>query len=125
MDTKGGRFSLEINGRTFTGRGAAKINPSTVALENGANQDGSGYSTVKPKLATLELSFDRGRSDRVKWDAAMLLQTVNVTFVETDLTPPLTHLFTRGRWAGEGAEIDTATGEVTGLKIETDSYQAV
>lgn len=125
MDTKGGRFSLEINGRTFTGRGAAKINPSTVAIENGANQNGSGYSMVKPRLATLDLSFDRGRSDRVKWDAAMLLERVNVTFVETDLNPSVTHLFTNGRWAGDGAEIDSATGEVTGLKIETDSYQAV
>lgn len=123
MDTKGGRFTLEINGRTFTGRGAAKINPSTVALENGANQDGSGYSTIKPKLASLDLSFDRGRSAAVKWDAAFMLARVNVTFVESDVG--VTHLFTNGRWSGEGAEIDSSTGEVTGIKIETDSYQAV
>ena len=126
MDTKGGRFTLEINGQTFVGRGTAKVMPNRVGITNDANQDGSGYSTIKAKLVKLELTFDRGSKETqvVRWSDAMLLSFVNVTFKEDDYG--VTHLFTRGRWAGEnGAEIDTATGEVSGLSIETDSYQAI
>ncbi|SEQ48561.1 Phage tail tube protein [Faunimonas pinastri] len=119
MDTKGGRVSLTIDGVTYHARGAAKINPSLVSLENGANMDGSGYSTVKPELASIELSLDRG-STSIKWTEDMLLSKVNVTFKEDDYG--VTHLFTAARWGGK-PEIDTATGEVSGLKLESDQYQ--
>ena len=120
MDTKGGRFTLKINGQTVSGRGAAKIMPSRVSIENGANSDGTGYSTVKPMLAGLDLSFDRNVG--LKWDEAMILQEITVTFTETDAKR--THLYTNANWAGDPT-IDSASGEVTGLKIETDSYQQV
>ena len=122
MDTKGGRFSLDINGRTYSGRGKATVEPSVVSVENGANQDGTGYSTVKAKLASLDLTFDRGVG--LKWDAKMILQKLNATFVETDLNPSLTHLFTEARWSGTPS-IDTESGEVSGLKIESDKYQSI
>lgn len=120
MDTKGGRFTLDINGRTYSGRGEAKIKPARAVRENGVNMDGSGYSTVQPKLAALELSFDRGIG--LVWDESMLLQSINVTFVETD--SGRTHLYTNANWSGE-PEINTKDGEVSGLKIETDKYQAI
>lgn len=120
MNTTGGRFSLTINGAVYSGRGEAKINPSRVELENGANQDGSGYSTVKPILTSLELTFDRGVG--LVWDETMMLQTVNVTFIETDAG--VTHLFTGGRWSGK-PELNTKDGEVSGLKIETDQYTGI
>jgi len=120
MDTKGGRFTLDINGRTVSGRGAAKIKPARAVPTNGVNMDGTGYSTVEPKLASLELTFDRGVG--LRWDETMLLERINVTFVEDDAG--VTHLYTRGRWAGE-PEIDSQTGEVSGLTIETDSYQQI
>lgn len=120
MDTKGGRYSLDINGRNFSGRAKATINPSTVELANEANQDGSGYSTVKPVLASIELSFDRGQG--IKWDEAMMLQTVNVTFQETDVR--VTHYLTSARWQGKPA-IDTENGEVSGLSLMSDQYRAV
>jgi hypothetical protein len=124
MDTKGGRFNIEINGRVYSGRGEATINPSRVGITAEANSDGTAYRTIQAKLATLELAFDRGID--LGWDEAMLLQEVNVTFVETDKTGRRkTHLFTRGSFVGDGAAINTSTGEVTGISIATDSYQAV
>ena len=119
MDTKGGRVSIEVNGKMYSNRGSAKIDPSVVGITNGANQDGSGYSTVQPKLAMIEIGLDRGTG--LKWDATMMLQKINVTFVETDAG--ITHLFTSARWEG-APQIDTGTGEVTGLKIATDQYQS-
>lgn len=120
MDTKGGRFTLDINGRTFSGRGKAGIVAARAVRENGVNMDGTGYSTVKPRLASMDLTFDRGVG--LKWDEAMMLQELNVTFVETDVK--VTHLFTNANWSGEPS-IDSETGEVSGLKIESDKYQAI
>ena len=52
MNTTGGRFTLEINGATYKGRAKATVMPARATRENGVNQDGTGYSTVKPKLAS-------------------------------------------------------------------------
>jgi hypothetical protein len=120
MDTKGGRFTLTINGVAYSGRGKATIKPSRVSMTNGANMDGTGYSTVKPTLAELDLSFDRGVG--LVWDENLLLQPINATFVETDVG--VTHLFTGGNFEGDSA-IDTENGEVTGLKIQSDRYQVL
>ncbi len=119
MDTKGGRFNMTVNGRVLSGRAKATFETALISLENGANQDGSGYSTVKPKLAKLDLTFDRGK---LKWTDAMLLETVDVTFTETDLNPPVVHLMTGARWSGTPS-LDTETGEVSGLSLESDKYQ--
>src|SRR5258708_4207234 len=105
MDTKGGRFTLAINGQTFSGRGKATIKPSRVSLTNGAHMDGTGYATVKPMLADLELTFDRGIG--LRWDEAMMLQTLNATFIETDVG--ITHLFTNARFEGDPS-IDSENG---------------
>lgn len=121
MDTKGGRFSIDINGRTFSGRGEATINPSLVSITSGANMDGSVYRTIAPKVATLELTFDRGIG--LKWDTAMMLEEINVTFTEDDVGR--LHLFTAGNFIGEGAAINSATGEVSGISIHTGRYQVV
>jgi hypothetical protein len=120
MDTKGGRFTLDINGRTFSGRGKATIKPSRVSVTNGANMDGSGYSAVKPMLAELDLTFDRGIG--LEWDETLILQPLNVTFRETDFGA--THLYTGARFEGDPA-IDSETGEVSGLKICCDKYQTI
>lgn len=120
MDTKGGRFTLDINGTTYSGRGKATIKPSRVSLSNGANMDGTGYSTVKPVLAELDLTFDRGIG--LAWDETLLLQSLDVTFSEDDYG--LTHLYTGARWDGDPS-IDSETGEVSGLKICSDKYQTI
>ena len=119
MDTKGGRVAITINGRTFSGRGAAKIMPSRVSLKNDANTDGTGFTTTAAKLAGLDVTFDRGIG--LVWDETMLLQSIDVTFKETDVAGGPTHYFTSARWDGDPT-LDTATGEVSGLKIMTDKY---
>lgn len=113
MDSKGGRYTLEINGRRFSGRGKATVSPSGVEIEGGTNSDGTGYKTVKPVNPFLDLSLDRGSG--LKWDEAMMLQELNGTWHETDAR--VTHLFTNASWIGRPS-IDSETGEVSGLKIE-------
>ena len=117
MDTKGGRAAITINGQTFSGRGAGKVMPSRVSLKNDANTDGTGYTTVAAKLAGIDVTFDRGIG--LVWDETMLLQQVDVTWKEVDTG--VTHYFTAGRWDGDPT-IDTATGEVSGLKVMSDKY---
>ena len=77
-------------------------------------------NTVAPKLVGIDLSFDRGIG--LNWDSTMILQSVDVTFVETDFGK--THMFTSASWDGDPT-IDSATGEVTGLKLMTSerNYQ--
>ena len=120
MDTKGGRCSIEINGSTYSARAKATIMPSRVSRENGVNLDGTGYSTIKPALAGIDLTFDRGLG--IVWDEALMLTELNVTFVEDDLG--VTHLFTGAAFEG-ATSLDTETGEVSGLSIRTDKYQVI
>jgi hypothetical protein len=123
MDTKGGRVSIAIDGVNYPPREASvKISPTTIELENGANGDGSGYSTVKPVLASAEITFDRGDPSGIRWTNEMMLKKPNVTIAEIDAGA--THLFTSTSWSGR-PEIDTSNGQVSSLKIETDKYQAV
>lgn len=122
MDYKGGRFTLTINGRRYSGRGSARIRPARATPDAGVNWDGSGYGTVAPQLAELDLSFDRGpKTQRVRWQENVLLQEVDVTFHETDAN--VRHYFVNGRWVGR-PEINTENGEVTGMSIRSDNYKS-
>ena len=120
MDTKGGRFTIDINGRTYSGRGEAKITPARATPKNGVNWDGSGYNTVEPKLAGCELTFDRGIG--LFWTEGEILGAINLTFVETDAQ--VTHYFTNANWEGEPS-INSKDGEVSGMSIKSDQYRAV
>ena len=112
MDNKGGRYVLEINGQVFSGRGKASVDSSGVSIDNGSNMDGTMFSTVKPELISLDLTIDR-RDQSTRWDTAMMLQSLNVSFAETDAK--VTHVMTAARWQGKPT-LDTSTGEITGLK---------
>lgn len=120
MDTKGGRYTLDIDGVTYSGRAKATIKPSRVSLTSAANMDGTGYSTVKPELAEIDLTFDRGLS--LAWDETQILKTMNVTFSEDDFGQ--THLLTGARYNG-APSIDSESGEVSGLKLCSDKYQTI
>lgn len=117
MDRKGGRVSIAINGRTFTARSSVSIMPATVERTNGVNRDGTGYSTIAPKLASADISFDRGERSGIVFNDAMLIEDINVTIFEEDAR--ITHFFTSAGFGGTPS-IDTESGEVTGLKVETD-----
>ena len=112
MDNKGGRYTLEINGQVFSGRGKASIDQAGISMDNGSNMDATMFSTVKPELISLDLTLDR-RDQSTKWDAAMMLKPINVTFAETDAG--VTHVMTSARWQGKPT-LDTSTGEISGLK---------
>ena len=117
MDRKGGRVSIQISGRNFTARSSVSISPATIERTNGANRDGTGYSTIATKLASAEISFDRGERSGIVFNDAMLLEDINVTIYEEDAR--ITHFFTGAAWGGTPS-IDTESGEITGLKVETD-----
>lgn len=123
MDTKGGRYSVNINGTRYSGRGKASVKAARATPKADANRDGTAYRTVEAKLASLALSFDRGPKDQsIPWDETMLLSDIDVTFTETDTG--VTHYFTKASWVGE-PETDTDTGEVTGMSVMSDQYRKV
>ena len=122
METKGGRYSIKIGGQRFSGRGKATVKPAEATPKVDANRDGSAYRTVEAKIPMISLSFDRGpKSQAIKWNAAMLLADVDVTFIEDDAG--WTHYFTAGSWVGE-PDIDTDSGEVSGMSVASDQYRA-
>lgn len=119
MQTKGGRITIDFGTTRVSSRGKVAVSPNRVQVEAGANMDGTGFATVKPKLASADVSnLDRG----IVITDAMLLSEINVTIRETDTG--VTHLFTKARLTGEGG-LDLESGEVTGFKVETDSYEQV
>lgn len=121
MDTKGGRYSIRIGGQRFSGRGKATVKPAEATPKAEVNRDGSAYRTVEAKLPMISLSFDRGsKTQRLVWNAAMILQDVDVTFTEDDAN--WTHYFTAGSWVGE-PDIDTDSGEVSGMSVASDQYR--
>ncbi len=120
MDTRGGRFTLDIGGEIYSGRGAAKIMPARATPSTGVNQDGTGFVAVAPQLSTIELSFDRG--SRRRWTEKEILRTVDLTFVEKDTG--VTHYLTKANWNGQPS-IDSASGEVSGMSLASDRYKAV
>lgn len=115
MDTKGGRIALQINGRTYTARASVQIMGATVERTNAVNRNGSGYSTIAPKLARAEMTFDRNERSGIVFDDSMLLSTINATIFEEDAR--ITHYFSGAAFAGTPT-LDTETGEVSGLSIE-------
>ena len=119
MDKKGGRYTIDAgDGKTLSGRGEARIRPARATPTTGVNQDGSGYATVAPQLSEIELSLDRG-VDR-DWVESELLRAVNVTFEEIDTGK--IHFLTSANWDGR-PEINSASGEVTGMKFTSDRYR--
>lgn len=121
MDTKGGRYTLNINGDRYSGRGKATITQARAVSKAEPNRDGTAYRTVEPKLSGVELEFDRGpNAQRIPWDESMLLADIDVTFAEFDTG--LTHYWTAASWVGE-PKLDTDNGSVTGMSIMSDQYR--
>ena len=123
MDTKGGRYTININGVRYSGRGKATITPARATPKAEPNRDGTAYRTVEAKLAGVELGFDRGPNDqRIPWDETMLLSDVDVTFNEFDTG--VTHYWTAASWVGE-PKIDSDSGELSGMSLMSDQYRKV
>jgi hypothetical protein len=126
MHTAGGRVSVQIDNRAYKARGEITLDPSSIEVEAGVNQDGTLYRTVKAKARTAQLTFDRFVDDSgrpLKWsDNIMLLSNITGTFIENDTN--VTHLLTGGFFTGK-PEHNTATGEVTGLGFAAEGYETL
>ena len=126
MHTSGGRVSTVINGVAYSARGAIKLNASGISVSSGANQNGTVYRTVAPKVRKAEITFDQfqdldGRP--LRWDETiMMLTNIPVTFEEVD--GRTTHLLTNAFFEGDPGN-DLATGEVDGLTIAAESYKTI
>jgi hypothetical protein len=125
VSTKGGRVTIQISGSAegaiaLAARAKLDIDPSLVEIAAGANQDGTGWRTVKAVLVEAKVTFDRGIG--LAWDAAMMLDNYDVTFVEDDVG--VTHLFTGATFVGKPS-LSTETGEVSGVSIQTDTYSVL
>lgn len=126
MHTSGGRVSTVIGGVAYSARGVITLNPSNINVSPGANQDGSVYRTVAPKVRTAEITFDRFVDNDgvpLKW-AENIMEQVNlgITFVEQD--GGLTHILTGGFFTGEPT-MDTSTGEISGLGLAAEAYKTI
>lgn len=126
MHTSGGRVSTVIGGVAYSARGVITLDPSNIEVSSGVNQDGSLYRTVAPKARTAELTFDRFvdvNGVPLRWnEELMLLTNLGITFVEQDTGT--THLLSGGFFTGK-PQLDTSTGEVSGLGLAADSYKTI
>ena len=119
MDTQGGRLQITIGSTTYSCRGKCQVDPSLVSVDAGVNWDGKGYKTVKPELAAVSLSFDRGKG--LPWTQDWMLKDENVTIVELDAG--VTHYLTAATKVGKPT-IDTENGEVSGVSLKSDAYRS-
>lgn len=126
MHTCGGRVSIVVNGLRYSARGELTLNPSRINVDVGANQDGTLYKTVKPQPAMAECTFDSfvdNFGTPLKWsDDLLLLNNIAATFVEQDTGT--THLLSNASFVGEPG-FNTATGEVSGLRIAAEKYETI
>lgn len=126
MHTSGGRVSVTINGTNYSARGVITLAPANMTVSSGVNQDGSVYRTVAPKARTAELTFDRFvdvDGEPLVWDERVLAATnFGCTFIEQDTGR--THLISGAFFVGD-PQLDTSTGEVSGLSIAGDAYKNI
>lgn len=126
MHQAGGRFTVTLNGVRFSPRGRMALSPSGLAHATNVNHDGSVSRSTMAKAVRAELTFDRGAGGagfaRPKWDSSFMEGFYRVTFQETDAK--VMHIFTNASFIGEPI-LDSETGEISGLSIETDAANYV
>jgi hypothetical protein len=126
MHTSGGRVSTVIGGVAYSARGIITLDPSNIEVNAGVNQDASLYRTVAPKARTAEITFDRfvdNNGEPLKWAENIMLQVnLGITFIEQDTN--LTHIMSGGFFTGK-PQMDTSTGEISGLGLAADSYKTI
>jgi len=126
MHQAGGRITITLGGRRFSPRGRATISGSGLAHSTNVNHDGSVSRSTMAKAVRVELTFDRGAGgsgfERPWWDSEFMRPFYRVTISETDAG--VRHVFTNASTIGEPI-LDTETGEISGLSIETDESNYV
>lgn len=115
----GGRTRVTINGQTYSCRTAPNIRPARMQNQSYTNHDGSVTFGTMPQPAAAEFSFDVGPAGVDKFNETLMMGFHAITILEVDRG--VLHQFTNARIIGEPS-INTETGEVSGLSIQTDSY---
>lgn len=120
-DSFGGRISIEVDGERMTPTdGDITLDVSNMIVTGIANSDGSACYTSKPKLYGADITFRNGCG--ILWDERLRKCKINATIVEED--NGRVHIFTGARFTGE-PKLNTANGEVSGVKIEGPQYQKI
>lgn len=115
----GGRISIDVGGKRYSARGDITLSPTNVEISGDANHDGSAYFVSKPVLYGAAMTFTQPCG--IVWNDEMARCAINVTIVEEQ--NGRSHLFTAARLVGRPS-INLSNGEVSGLSILTDRYQA-
>ena len=115
----GGEMRLTYDGKPLTLRAKFDSEPSNVEIDGGANQDGSLFRTAKPVGYMAEPVFQDVPLG-LDWNAIIRGDARNVTLVE-EFTGRL-HTWTGAQFEGK-PKVDHHTGEVTGIKIRSQTYQ--
>lgn len=130
MTTSSGRVSIVIGGIPYSARGEVTLSGSNITVTADTNSDGTTYRTVKAKVRTAEVAFDKGSvltapdGTTMIWNEAMM-QVVNlpVTFTEEDVGGKQ-HLFSGAFFTGDPSQ-NLSTGEISNLGIAAESYTSV
>ena len=117
----GGRISISVADQVFEGRGDCEIEPRFEEREAGMTSSGKMYGIVRAKTAKCEIPY-ANLCERDPLDLWDMRCKVNVNIVEMDRGWP--HIFTDALITGT-PKLNAATGEMTGLVIETDLYKRV
>lgn len=117
----GGRVAINIGGVQFTPSEAdVVVKPTGVEVDAQSNRDGSMATMVK--IVPYEADVKFRNSSGIVWQKQMMMCKVDATIEEVD--NGRLHIFTSARLTGR-PEINTSTGEVTGITIKSAQYQAV
>lgn len=117
----GGRVSVTVDDKRFAPTEAdITLDPSNLEITGQANQDGSAAYMAKPKLFGAEITFRQPCG--LVWNTEMRKCKIDVTIVEED--NGRTHIFSGARITGS-PRVNISKGEVSGLRIEGDTYRGI
>lgn len=123
MHDAGGRVQVIIAGVPYSARGELSLQTSRISVETIVNQDGSVGRITKPKSVQASVTFDRfvtATGEYLEFTEATMRAKFAGTFIEDDTD--IVHMITGAGFTGS-PELNTATGEVSGLVIEGSAYR--
>lgn len=114
----GGRVEISQNGKMFTGKGTVTVRPTLISRDAEAGSNGKMVGTIKPELAEADIVLaNLCDADPIEFFDPNC--DANYTFYEKDRG--IRHLYTGAMVTGR-PEIDTLTGEVSGMTVKSDKY---
>jgi hypothetical protein len=116
----GGEMNFTVNGQQLVLRAKFDSEPTNIQVDGGANQDNSLYRTMKPDGWVSEPVFqDLPDGSTLSWDVIIRGGPYNIALNETQTGRLYT--WTNAQFEGK-PRVDHHTGEVTGLKLRSQSF---